>query len=326
MLKKLLICPLAIGCIFIGTNSAFDVHSLNTSMHDLSAKLKTTIISSQDKEQMKKDAVIRKEVQAIVSSIESVDDLFVAKKVAVQYSTGNPADKLAANLLLRALKKKALFLGVNDAPKAPLIDLDGAFNMPISNPVDFLRPEEFISIDVPAAEAVVYIDAKKYTDRVASFEGILQRHECDTLSKYINKKGDDSYNYYVSCKQFVIEEIVHHFDGVVGSDFVVEMELKSGGWLTGKKLEYTFKPSSKEKSSFHFFKAVVEKDPFVFLHNEKLVDLNEIGKVKDIAGKSTLILKNARVKMWVKAPGADRTQAIYFSEEKFGDIQMRGEK
>ncbi|MCO4783008.1 MAG: hypothetical protein KC646_11850 [Candidatus Cloacimonetes bacterium] len=328
MLKKLLICPLAIGCIFTGTSAAFDVHSLNESMHTLSSKLKTTIISNQAKKQVKKDALVQNEVREIVSSIESVDDLFTARKVVIQYSNGNPADKLAANLLGKALKKKALFLGVNDAPSAPLIDLDGGFSMPTSNPTDFLRPEEFISIDVPSSEAVVYVDAKKYTDRVANFEATLDRHECDTLSKHINKKGDDTYNYYVSCKQFVVEELVHHFGGVVGNNFVVEMELKAGGWLTGKKMNYTFTPDAKdkEKSSFHFFKAVLERDPFGFLHNEKLADLREIGKVKDIAGKNTLILKNARVKMWVKAPGADRTQAVYFSEEKFGDLQMRGEK
>jgi hypothetical protein len=220
-----------------------------------------------------------------------------------------------------------LFVQSNSGPSAPIADfLKDAGNtiVPVDMP-EFLRPDEFIMVDVPSAEGTIYIQDKKWEERVQNFEAILGRHECDVISKFVWEKGEDSHNYYVSCKQFVVEELVNHYGGKMGGAFEVELELKSGGWLTSKKMEITVPAATKdeEKSGLGWYKAVVEANAFEYLHNAKIADFTEMGKTKDIAGDKTLLLKNARAKIWVKPPGTEKRNAIYHTEVKYGDLQLK---
>jgi hypothetical protein len=266
-------------------------------------------------------------IRMIVSKIESSEEIQQAKELANNYSEGNAQQKLAAQVLNDALKKKALFLGIQGSNEERAGFLDG-ISADVFQPVEtdiFLRPEEFAVLEVPSAVGSVFVTDRKWQDRSAHFTSILERHDCDILSGYTWAKGDDSHNYFVSCKKFVLDELINHFGGVQGQNFELQAELKVGGWLLNDKVEITIpiESKSKEKTSFQWFDAMIRPELFQYINKNQPSLLAKLGKTAEVAGDTVRVLKNARAKIWLKPAGEDVSHSVYYTEEEYGDIQLK---
>ncbi|MBW7875725.1 MAG: hypothetical protein H3C47_07045 [Candidatus Cloacimonetes bacterium] len=262
----------------------------------------------------------------IVSTIETAEDLNSAMQIADQFAMGSTAEQYVASLVREQLKRRALFLGLVGQG----VDRNSVRQVVDSlKPVElseFLRPEDFMTVAVESLQAVVYANSRKWDDRKTHLEQIFSRHECDVLSSFHWDEKEEAHNYLVQCKDYVIKPLVEHYGGEVSPELEVEVELKTGGWFTGKDLTVSIVGTSggQEKQSLAYLQAMIENNPFQYIQDNNLASLVEIGKIKEIAGERTLVLKNARAKFWFKAAGAKKSQAIYFSEKKYGDLILKG--
>ena len=262
----------------------------------------------------------------VVSTVENSDHLKAAMQIADQFASGSVGDQYTANLLREQLKRRALYLGlvghgVDRNSVKQVVDSIRPVEL-----TEFLRPEDFMTVDVKSVQAVIYAQSKKWDDRKKHLEAIFSRHECDVLSSFHWDEKEEAHNYLVQCKDYVIEPVVAHYGGEVAPELEVDVELKTGGWFTGKELVVSIVGTggNQEKQSLSYLQAMIENNPFQYIQDNNLASLVEIGKIKEIAGERTLVLKNARAKFWFKAAGAKRSQAIYFSEKKYGDLVLKG--
>lgn len=315
-----------------------EIQNLATAVSETAASYKQSEASaemmiSEDREQ----AAIA-DIERIISGIETLDELNQGRDTANSFLKGNPSEKHAALQVLNRLRKKALFLGRNLAPGESRPQAPAFLEMIETPAVDttvFLRPEDFITLKVPATEATIFLHTKKWEDRKEHFEGLLKRHECDVMASYYakdkkpqqNSDEDElsSYNYFISCKQFVTEKLVEHYEGIKGNTFAVSLELKTGSWLFGKELDVEIEPEG-ERASLDWIKTVIAANPFSFIYENGNADLLQIGERKEIAGENVLFLKNARAKIWIYPSGYSRPYAIHFAEVSLGDLIFRGEK
>lgn len=268
----------------------------------------------------------RSDLLAIVSTVDTAEDLSLAIHIADQFASGSTSEQYVASLVREQLKRRALFLGllgqgVDRNSVRQVVD-----SLKPQELSEFLRPEDFMTVDVKSIQAVVYAQSKKWDDRKKHLESIFSRHECDVLSSFHWDEKEEAHNYLVQCKDYVIKPVVEHYGGEISPELEVDVELKTGGWFTGKELVVSIVGTGggQEKQSLAYLQAMIENNPFQYIQENNLASLIEIGKIKEIAGERTLVLKNARAKFWFKALGAKRSQAIYFSEKKYGDLILKG--
>lgn len=270
----------------------------------------------------------RIELQGMINEIQSQEELKQAYSLTSKLVEGNSAQKYVADVVSRMLKKKEVFLRLNDALDGNSSSSEESEDQ-ISRKVQldtFLRPDEFIAVEVSAAEGSVSLLEKGDEERLHHFQGILDRHECDVISQYHWDDGDDRYNYNFSCKEFVVDTLVEHFEGYKGEHFDLHVELTSGSWLFRNEGEFQVSAPEKssEKGTLGWYRAVVENNPFQYALENNLMNMETMGKFKDIAGDKTLLVKNAKFKLWVTAPGQSKSHAIYMSEGELGDLSLKG--
>jgi len=263
-------------------------------------------------------------IRKMINEAQSVEKLRDLDSLLEKFSSGTSSEKYVASMVQKMVRQKIIFFQMNGLAQSAVSEgLPGS----ISNSIQldqFLRPDEFIGVKVGSSEGSVSVLEKGDDERVLHFRGILERHECDLISQYVNTDGDDLYNFYFRCKDFVTVALVDHFNGYGGGEFEVELELKSGGWLFGNSAQITFSPDPAEQKTLGWYRSVLEQNPFDYLYRHGVMDMSELGKIKEVAGEETLMMSNARFKMWIKAPGTPRSQAIYFSENDLGDLSIKG--
>jgi len=270
------------------------------------------------------DSEVRILLLGAINTLNSIEDLQRASELVSLFEVGRVSQQVVSSMVVEQLRRKAAFLGfTEEAPRATVQSIVADLKPVI--PQEFLRPEDFMMVKVDSATGVVFASSKRWDDRKAHLEGILKRHECDVVSSFHWDDDEESHNFLINCKDFVTKALVEHYGGEINPAFEVEVEFKTGGWFTSKKKTVSIAGTAgSEKQSLSYLQSMIENQAFQYVMDQKVADLTEMGKVKEVAGQRALVLKNARAKFWLKAAGTTQAKAVYHSEKSYGDLVLKG--
>ena len=331
-----------------GSAWAVSPTDLERALTEFSQGISQTAYSMQERENsaerlMYERAVAKTEraeqaIRGIISRIDSPEALEKTQKMVRTFGERDKLSKHAADVVGKMLNDRAVFLQVSDLPTVADDHDAGDFRTPPgaaaratgTRPRDLLSQSQrrLIMVQVPTAEAVIYLDDNKEGRRVKALTDLLSRHKCQVMSLAENKDGElPRHNFYLSGKKFVLEALTRHFKGTpVTGNLKAVLAVSSGGFWSGPSmLEFTIKPTAQaaEKGSLDWYRAVVEKDPFKYLAENEYSKLSQLGKVEVLAGEKKLRLKNAKAAIWIMAENGTKRDAIYTGTADFGDVYVK---
>ena len=274
-----------------------------------------------------------RELAKMISSIESAGEMKQALETVNAFGQENALQKQTSATALSMLKQRAAFLNlpgsrISEELKAAIQTVSATEIEKVTSGDKVLsrNQKRLIMVQIPVAEAAIYLDDGKENRRTEALKALLARHGCRIVASAVDESGEKpQYNNYISGKKFVLEALIRHFKGtLVNSDLTAVMQINTGGFLSPKTAEITVTPQkdAAEKGSLAWYQAVLEKDPFKYLAETQYSKLASLGKVETVGGERKLRLKNAKMDIWIIAPNGTKRDAVYRNSVDFGDVYV----
>ncbi|HEY9069195.1 MAG TPA: hypothetical protein VIV61_03005 [Candidatus Ozemobacteraceae bacterium] len=334
---------MAIALFVAAPVSAFDRDAMKTALDELSQGIAQSAYTMNETDAASREAfntvaaqTERREqaLRSMIGGIESADDLRTALEAARDFSSGKGAlEAQTTGVALQMLKERAAFLNVADfttdaelqraATEVASAEIDRAA---ASGQLLSSRQRGLVVIQMPIVEAVISVDDNKENRRIDHLKEIFSRHECKVMASHVDESGDKPMtNFYVSGRKYVIEALMRNYKGVtVANDLKAILVLTTGGFWGKKSIEVVVEPKrdAAEKGSLAWYQAVLEKDPYTWMAENDYGKLSTMGKVETVGGEQKLLLKNAKMDMWVVPAGGTRRDAIYVNSSEYGDLYV----